>query len=173
VQVKLAEHFMSRKEWKKAEPYAAAAAETWAEWGMRCAVACYEGLADWDKADLWMARVAERYNGRQFDWFLLCKRTGHGNVRKAQLVTDLYFATLGDRATQEDRFNAGFFYLMTNQAPKAMEAFGKTFQMNRGYFIGVWYALLLDVQGKVEQRDQMLQLVSMEPSGLWRIAAIF
>src|SRR5207249_6035632 len=33
VRVKLAEHFMSRKEWKKAEPYAAAAAESWAEWG--------------------------------------------------------------------------------------------------------------------------------------------
>src|SRR5205085_80415 len=32
VRVEIAEHFMARRDWKKALPYADAAAQTWAEW---------------------------------------------------------------------------------------------------------------------------------------------
>lgn len=51
MRVDIARHFMGRKEWDKARPYADAAAQTYAGWAMLCAAECYEGLEDWDKAE--------------------------------------------------------------------------------------------------------------------------
>ena len=40
IRVEIANYFMGQKEWDKAWPYAAAAAETWAAWAMACAALC-------------------------------------------------------------------------------------------------------------------------------------
>ena len=61
VQVQIATDLMKQGRWKEAQPYAEAAAETWAAFGMDCASQCAEGLKDWDRAELWSRRVSERY----------------------------------------------------------------------------------------------------------------
>lgn len=61
VRVEIARHYMDQQAWREALPYAEKAAESYAEWAMRAAVECYEGLGDLEKAGLWMYRLAERY----------------------------------------------------------------------------------------------------------------
>src|SRR5713101_5027550 len=73
VRVEIAKHLMSHKEWEKAQPYAEAAAHTWAHWAMLCASECYEGMEDWEKSEQWIRRAAERYSSASISWFLWCK----------------------------------------------------------------------------------------------------
>ena len=87
VQVQLANDLMKRGRWADAKKYAEPAAETWAGWAMICASECNEGLKDWEQAELWIRRTAERYpkaNGAA--WYRFCKRTGHGDIQAARAL---------------------------------------------------------------------------------------
>ena len=55
--VALADYYMSLGQWAKAEPFAEAAGETWAEWAMQCAKRCAEGREDWRRGEVWAQRV--------------------------------------------------------------------------------------------------------------------
>ena len=61
VRVEIANALMARGDYKAALPYAEAAAETWAQWAMRCAADCTEALGDCDRSEMWILRIAERY----------------------------------------------------------------------------------------------------------------
>ena len=63
--VALADYYMSLGQWAKAEPFAEAAGETWAEWAMRCAKRCAEGRENWQRGELWAERVSEAIPGRR------------------------------------------------------------------------------------------------------------
>src|SRR6185437_10165925 len=78
MRVEVANYHMDRGEWEQARPYAAEAAETWAEWAMMCAIRCYRGLGDVEQESLWRARLAERYPkvGHWSEWYSCCRRNG-------------------------------------------------------------------------------------------------
>ena len=59
--VALADYYMSLGQWAKAEPFAEAAGETWAEWAMKCAKHCAEGRENWQRGEVWAQRISERY----------------------------------------------------------------------------------------------------------------
>ena len=60
---------------------------------MACAVRCHEGLENWEQAELWTQRQTERYASASWaNWYLFCKRTGHGNLKAAQTWTEDYLA---------------------------------------------------------------------------------
>ena len=61
VRVELANHHMSKGDYKTARPFADAAAETGAEWAMRCALRCAEGEGDKERAAAWAERIRQRY----------------------------------------------------------------------------------------------------------------
>ena len=48
------------KDWDQALPYALEAAETWAARGLLVAHRCYDGMQDWENAELYVRRCAER-----------------------------------------------------------------------------------------------------------------
>ncbi len=88
VRVEIANDYMAKGLWTKAQPYAEAAAATWAAWAMQCAVRCYEGMQDWQRAELWVRRVSERYPDSSLrEWLAFCKRTGHGDIAAAQALS--------------------------------------------------------------------------------------
>ena len=98
VRVQLAKYLMKQKRWADAKKYAEPAAETWAAWAMTCASQCNEGLKDWERAELWIRRTAERYPGSSWAaWYLFCKRTGHGDVEAARAFAEAYLAAVEDR----------------------------------------------------------------------------
>ena len=122
--VRVEDHYlMSPKEVsKQALPYAEAAAETWSEWGMQCAALCHEGLEEWDKAELWIRRVSERYAGSH-TWIYWCLRVGKGNRQAAQdSRTNISRTRLKTRGS-DDWLICGLYFSGTGRAKEALEAF--------------------------------------------------
>lgn len=56
----IADFYVNRGEFRKARPYAEAAAGTGAEWAMRTAMVCAEKLGDRKAAAAWAAKIRER-----------------------------------------------------------------------------------------------------------------
>ena len=83
VRVEIANALMARGDYKAARPYAEAAGETWAQWAMRCAADCTEALGDWDRSEMWIRRIAERYES-PLEWYCWCHRTGRGDLAAAR-----------------------------------------------------------------------------------------
>ena len=80
VQSDIAWHFMHKRQWKRALPYATGAAESYSGWGLLCAAACHEGLQEWDKAEEYLHAAADRYGAACIEWYFFCRRTGHGDL---------------------------------------------------------------------------------------------
>lgn len=156
VRVEIAEHFMKVGKFDKAEPYAAAAAETWAAWAMECAVKCYEGLHHWDKAELWVRRVSERYDGSQLEWFFWCKRHGKGDLRAAEDLARTHLAQIAPRATPEDQEILGIVSALTGDPRQAMASFQKAFEATENPYDGLHVALLAFGLKDTKVRDAAL-----------------
>jgi tetratricopeptide (TPR) repeat protein len=157
VRVEIANELMKRKEYKKALPYAEAAAQTWAAWAMLCAGKCYEGLGEYDKAEVMMRRVSERYADQYFGWFWFCKRTGKGDDRAAGALVERILASVGGRASQTDLFNFAAYYLTTGQPRKALEAVRTLHEKVRGDSTALLLALAYDEVGERAARDEALK----------------
>ena len=76
VRADIAEHFMSKKDYARAEPYALAAAESGAGWALLCAGECERGLKKWEEANGFYQAAARRYGRPAFDWYFTCRATG-------------------------------------------------------------------------------------------------
>lgn len=70
VRVQIAEYYMKDQKWKEAEPYALEAAESYAAWAMWAAVKCYEGQGDLKSAEVWVRRIAQRYQPEAYEAWL-------------------------------------------------------------------------------------------------------
>jgi tetratricopeptide (TPR) repeat protein len=164
VRVQIANHLMDENRFKDAEPYAAAAAETWAAFGMICAARCYEGLKDWANAELWTRRDSERYpDGSWAKWYLFCKRTGHGEVDAARDYTAQYIASFGPRAGGEFRLASGCFYLMNGRKAEALEMFRGVTEGEALPASVLFSAFTADALGDTKLRDQCLERLVTDP----------
>ena len=67
----IALHFIERKQWEKAEPYAEEAAKTGAGWAVLSAAACQEGLQNWDAAEEHVREAASNYSDAKTGLVLL------------------------------------------------------------------------------------------------------
>src|SRR4051812_8195012 len=148
---------MSDRKWEKAQPYAEAAAETWAAWAMQCAVRCYEGLKDWERAELWVRRLSERYPTNSVGkWLDFCKRTGHGDVRLAQALVDQYRVAVGqaavqaaeaDRADPDDPLAVGLSAWLKGAPKEAIGHLRKAYASRSPLLAGFALAVLADDLG--------------------------
>jgi tetratricopeptide (TPR) repeat protein len=123
---------------------------------MLCAVSCYEGLGDLERAELWVRRLSERYPTSWSEWFLWCKRTGRGDVDAARELADRVVDA------QPDRFFAGQYHALAGRPDRALEELKAAFQadpspMNAGGLI-----LMADAMGEVGLRDETLSTLCDE-----------
>lgn len=123
VRVDIAYWLMKSGKWREAEPYAAAAAETWAAWAMRCATECYAGLEDWDRSESWVRRTSERYPANALDWFFWCRRTGHGDMEAAPRVAEAFGADLGEPIPARYVREAASFHVLMGRPEEARKVF--------------------------------------------------
>ena len=156
VQVSVAHYYMSQKQWAKAEPYAAAAAQTWAAWAMIAARDCYEGMGDFKKAEVWQQRISERYENNQLDWYFWCKRTGEGDVKKATELAAQRFASIQNRETPADHLAEGVFGLLEDKSDLALPHFRAAFTATNNPWAGLQAALIADAAKNQDVRDQLL-----------------
>jgi tetratricopeptide (TPR) repeat protein len=164
VRVDIANHFMKEKEWARAQPYAEAAAQSWAHWAMNCAIRCYTAMEDWDRAELWTRRVAERYPGPETwaVWYLFCKQTGRGDVESARAWTDQFLAALGDRTGIADPLAVGYFRWLAGETEEARGVF-TTVKETKVLAASVALAMIADDLGEAARRDELLEEIGNRP----------
>ncbi|HVR86319.1 MAG TPA: hypothetical protein VMU54_18495, partial [Planctomycetota bacterium] len=156
IRVELARYYMKTGRFDQAEPYAAAAAESWAYWAMECARECYEKLADWKKAELWQRRASERYEDRQMEWFFWCKQNEKGDPEAAAALAERYIAQLGPRATSADLEKFGIFFALTGRTRESLAAFRKSSESTNDPYAGLHAALAAMALKDGEARDAAL-----------------
>lgn len=173
VRVRLANHFMEQKQWAKAQPYAEAAAASYAGWAMPYAAECAEQLGDWTRAELWMRRLSERYPQSAGDWFFWCRRTGRGQEAEARRLAAARYEALPERASEADLENAAIFFLLTERPARASEAFARCWQQHRSVHGARGLALLADAEGNTAVRDEHLRHAASCPVPVARVLALF
>ncbi len=157
VRVQLANYLMTRERWADAKKYAEPAAETWAGWAMICASRCNEGLEDWERAELWIRRTAERYPTSNWAaWYLFCKRTGHGDVEAARAMAEEYLTAVEGRPDLAGPHQLGFFQWATGAPKKALENLEKAEAAKPSPLHAFSAMLLADELGDKVRRDRML-----------------
>jgi len=152
----IASEFMRHDDYKRALPYADAAASTGAEWALRCAGMCREGLGDWKEAEECMRAIAGRYDDAYEEWFFWCVRTGKGDVRAAQEQLENRLARLGPQRTTNDLMVSGGYHLLTDQTREALEEFRELSNVARAEWGHLMLALLYDALNRPEARDRSL-----------------
>jgi tetratricopeptide (TPR) repeat protein len=146
VQVQIADHYMEKKHYAAALPYAEAAGETWAGWAMQCASRANEGLGNWERAELWQRRLSERYENSRSAWYQFCLRTGHGDVAAAARVAGPAAARIkAARATDPEQDGATL--LLEGKRQQALEIFRRGVDLNRDVACGLHAAALLSDAG--------------------------
>ena len=160
VQVKIARYYMNNNEWHQAIPYAEQAAETYASAGLRCAGDAYEGAGDFEEAEKWVQRNAERYDNDAGEWLLWCVRTGHGNVKAARGLAGQRLERISRSQNWEQREEAGVLYLLMDQKDKALEQF-KTSYEKSGFYqrSGLRAVLVANEKHDNATRDQLLATI--------------
>jgi tetratricopeptide (TPR) repeat protein len=175
VQVQIAEFLMSQKRWESAKPYAEAAGGTGAAWAMMCASECNEGLHNWERAELWIRRTAERYPGTTwFQWYVFCKRTGHGEVEAARAFADEYLASVEGRPGLNPPVRNGLFYWSIGSPNKAAVNLERAYNANPSLLFGFSLMLVNDELGNHDRRDQLLDDLCTKFQVNWpRVVEIF
>jgi hypothetical protein len=166
IRVEIADYYMAKGQWAKAQPYAEAAAQTWAAWAMQCAMRCYEGMKDWERAELWAQRLSERYPQSSVRaWLKFCQRTGHGDIAAARALVEQFAGAVGepevaaaDRGQQPaDPLETGYSSWLQGSAKEAMASLRKAYDESKSPLLaGCALMVLADEQGDAAQRDAIL-----------------
>ncbi len=163
IRVDIAEHFMGKKEWDRALPYAEAAAESYAQWAMRCAVQCNQGKGDLDRAQLWYSRMADRYPSSAdayIDW-----------LRNHDRNDPQFIALRVSKIEQEakslpwnQRFAAGCQLMLLEEYERALSIFAQATDnvsdARSRCYNGLFAAVLAHKLGRKQQRDEILKTIS-------------
>lgn len=156
IQKNIAWHFMGKKEWKRALPYATAAAESYSCWGLLCAAACYEGLQEWEKAEEYVQAAAHRYRESSVEWYYFCRRTGHGDLQAARNLAKAYVDDPSAQDARDAQYAASAFYILEKQPDKVLAIYRESFAQLADPFFGLWVALLADELKDAKTRDAAL-----------------
>jgi tetratricopeptide (TPR) repeat protein len=164
VRVDIANHFMAKKDFTKAKPYADAAAETYAAWAMVCAGTCAEGLKEWGEAEKWMQRVTERYDDHPQVWFFWCARTRRGDLPAAQAALEDYMKRVGPPTSMRNLMLAAVLHLVNGEREKAADRLVAAHALNKLDLFILAAGLEYDALGDAAKRDKCLgQLAAKSP----------
>ncbi len=158
LQVDIANDLMKRGRFEQARKYAEDAAETWAGWALICASECNEKLKDWERAELWVKRAAERYpraNGTR--WYQFCKRTGHGDLQAARAFADAVMPGAADRPDPARLEEDGYALWANGSAKQALESLEQAARNKPSAANAIAVFLLADELGEKPRRDQLLE----------------
>lgn len=175
--VEIANFFMGRKEFEKAKPYAEAAAESWAEWAMLCAVRCYVGLLDEEQEGIWRERLLERYPSQSYaeNYFYWCRRTGQGDADAALEILDSYLAAQpGDNSVS----GRAFIHLTAGRRREALKAFQAEAKQEgiepKSAQFNLCYATMLALElSETEAANAALETIALTPSNFAKVMRLY
>ena len=172
MRVEVANYYMDRAEWEQARPYAADAAETWAEWAMLCAIRCYRGLGDVKREGLWHSRIVERYPKKfhWLEWYLFCRRHGWPRLDETVQIVDTLLAD-GKPVSESAGYTLGGYYQISGRPKQSLPLYlkwaGAGEQPERLAQAGLAAALVAQELGDTQARDNALQRVAALDDAQW------
>ena len=151
----LAEYHASQKNWDKAKPYAAEAAETYAAWALFRASRVFAMAGDYETSENYIKAMSGRYSDSIDQWFRWCIRYNRGDRAAAYaLIKDMM-----DRKgslTRNDNMVLGFCHEAMNQPREAVNYYSKVYAGGRNLDVAVRLALLEADQGNKDARDSWI-----------------
>jgi hypothetical protein len=142
-------------------PYAEAAAEDYAGWGLSCAAECHEALQQWDKAEHYYRACSERYDGSGFLWYFFCRRTEEADLEEARRLALAIAERLSALKDRPVSFDLVTFYLLEGQPEKALAEMEKVPSKNPDVNDVIWLAMIADETEDVKKRDAALNRARM------------
>lgn len=160
LQVIISQHFRAKRQWKKAEPYADAAAATYAAWALEEAAIVKEGLQDWAAANALYRAICEQYGpDNAWDWYLFCKRTGQGDLDDARKLIQTEVNRF--EQTRDKRFSLrGAMYLTLEHSDRheqTADCMKTTFYNNRNAIDGLLWAFTYIDMKKPDEFEKLLE----------------
>ena len=162
VQEEIAWHFMNRKAWKKALPYALRSAESYSAWGLVCAASCYEGMQDWEHAEAIYRACGERYRDDAMEWYFFCRRTGHGDLEAARRFAEAVIEKPAREGFWPDAGEMSAYYLLEKQPAKALPYLEKDFARLADPHLGLRVALTADELNDTTRRQAAFERIKTE-----------
>jgi tetratricopeptide (TPR) repeat protein len=151
----IAAHYMIHRQFTKARPYANEAAGSYSSWGLLSAARCEEGLGNYDLAEDWIHRDAERYN-RPLEWYMWCVRTGKGDRRDAEVEAFDSLRSRGDLAGREAGIYTAIHDLVEGKPTEAERQLRECAEQYNDTWSAMHVVLLRDGAGDIPARDRAL-----------------
>ena len=125
---------------------------------MSCAARCSEGASDWARAEALIRAISERYpDVSMVDWYLFCKRTGHGDLAAARDFVEQYLTAHADRPDLQNEEFAGYFYWLEGRNDEANKAFTRAFQNRKSISAAIALAIIADDEKDAARRNELLK----------------
>jgi tetratricopeptide (TPR) repeat protein len=173
--VALANKYMAKGQYDKAEPYGMAAAGSYAAFGLLCAAQCEEGLGKYDEANKIYRAATERYDTCAFQWYFACRNSGHMDTASAERAVRALLASAGKNVPEDWSFSLGRYYLLTGRPREALAALTRpisaksrlTHLLDGGAHPNtvLFIALLAEETGDTALRNRALKRVGELPGG--------
>ncbi|HVW38083.1 MAG TPA: hypothetical protein VHB99_12285 [Pirellulales bacterium] len=165
LRVQIANQYMDQGEWEKARPYAAEAAESWAEWAILCAIRCYRGLGDDENEGIWRERIVERYPkaAHWLDYYVWARRTGSEKSQQLERTVEPMIAKEAPQTDAGSQHMVGLFYQLCKRPKEALTAYRKgaeTRDARHACFNNLWLATVAGELKERAVRDQAIERVS-------------
>jgi len=161
VRVELARHYMEKKQWDKAWPYAKAAAEeSGAQWALMCASECAVSRNDWEAAEHYAQGLSQRYPPSGWGyWFLFCVKTGHGDAAAARAFALDYLKPIREQPERAQPGPIGYFNWLAGDSKNAMLWFRHAYASSPSVHTCFNLITLADESGDTVTREEVIRLL--------------
>jgi tetratricopeptide (TPR) repeat protein len=163
VRVELANYYLSKKEYHKAQDLAEKAAESGASPALQCAARCAEAMEQWPKAEAHVRRLSEQFPDHVGIWLLWCHRTGRGDATAAAKLVEETLSKVRGEPTPAELVTAAYYRALTGHAELAPELLLTAHRRQRNDAALLLGASLSDTLQDVAGRERLLNAMETGP----------
>lgn len=163
--VDIARHFMTKKEFDKAEPYADAAADSYAAWALECAIDCKLGLKKWEEADALLQGRTGRYPATCFDWYMTARKYSALDRTPARAAVKEFLEGISGPLPSGYSFWTGRYHTLEGRPKEAIAALRVSYDARPYIQGGLFIALLADRLDDDKLRDATMIQTAAIPAG--------
>ncbi len=160
---RLAALYMVKGDWNRAKPYAQAAAESYAGWGLEVAGRCEEGLENWTEAENYYRAISERYFESSAEWYFWCVRANRGDRATAQKLAKAYFDSFSPPLNQSQKKGLALYDMVDGKLDEAMKLNQEVYEQFNDSFAALRAAILADELNQPATRDSIFESLRTKP----------
>jgi tetratricopeptide (TPR) repeat protein len=153
----LADAWMRRGDFERAQPHVDMAAKSDRNLGLRIAIRCAEGREKWNEAEQLVQSLSRQSPDRAADWYFWCVRTGRGDIEAARQLAEESWKMLPDFPSADQLATLYVGQLLSGNESMALLTCQKSFDRFRRMSDGAMIAVLADRQGKSDSRNAVFR----------------